>query len=410
LRRFLDLAGRRGIRVKLCLEEFRDIKPKIQNPKDNSIHHRANGGPFVSMQEFLDTEAGRALFLRKVAFYRDHIGDHPAVFGWELWNEMDCVKGDWVKWTERMLPELHQVFPKNMVLQSLGSFDNGPRRASYRRLSTMPGNDAAQVHRYLDAGAALEVCHGPVDMLAADAVRELLAFQAGKPVLLAETGAVNRGHSGVFDLYAKDKAGTILHDTIFAPFFAGAAGTGHTWFWRQCIDEPNQWYHFARFARALEGIDPLAEHFEPVAIEHPRLRVYLLRGKKTLLAWLPRHAQRLAGGTGTRRAAGAAGRLEARLEGSVGRPIGEGRPRLLALDRCLDRLRAWGGDHHAAAVPTLPRGQGAVSSGIRGAPRSRVVRQADSQSGSALATHACHTRHVIRCHAIGLSASPDGSW
>jgi hypothetical protein len=285
LRRFLDLAAQRGIRVKLCLEEFREIKPKIQNSKDNSILHRANGGPFSSMREFLDTEAGQALFLRKVAFYRDHIGAHPAVFGWELWNEMDCVQGDWVPWTERMLPELHRLFPQNLVVQSLGSFDGEPRRATYRRLSLMAGNDVAQVHRYLDAGAALEVCHGPVDVLAADAVRELLAFKSGKPVLLAETGAVNPRHSGVFDLYAKDKEGTILHDTIFAPFFAGSAGTGHTWFWRQCIEEPNQWHQFARFARAIEGIDPLTEHFEPVVLEHSRLRVYLLKGDTTLLAW-----------------------------------------------------------------------------------------------------------------------------
>jgi hypothetical protein len=30
-----------------------------------------------------------------------------------------------------------------------------------------------QVHRYLDLGASLEVCRGPVDLLAADSIREL---------------------------------------------------------------------------------------------------------------------------------------------------------------------------------------------------------------------------------------------
>jgi hypothetical protein len=285
LRRFLDLAGQRGVRVKLCLEEFREIKAKKVADKDNTLHHRANGGPFNSIQDFLYTPEGQALFLRKVNFYREHVGDHPAVFAWELWNEMDCVKADWTKWTERMLPELHRLFPKNLVVQSLGSFDNAGRRGAYRRLSAMPGNDVAQVHRYLELGAQLEVCHGPMDVLAGDAVSELLAFKPGKPVLLAETGAVRPKHTGVSELYATDKDGMLLHDVIYSPFFTGAAGTGEIWFWRDSIQKPDLWHHFGRFARAIEGIDPAAEHFEPVKLEHPRLRVYVLKGNRTLLAW-----------------------------------------------------------------------------------------------------------------------------
>jgi hypothetical protein len=184
-----------------------------------------------------------------------------------------------------MLPQLHRLFPKNMVVQSLGSFDNPGRRKTYQRLSAMSGNDAAQVHRYLDLRAQLEVCHGPMEMLAADAVRELLAFQPGKPVLLAETGAVKPGHTGVSPLYASDKEGMILDDVIFAPFFAGAAGTGEIWFWRDSIEKPNLWHRFARFARAIEGLDPAAEDLQPMLLEHPRLRVYLLKGRETLLAW-----------------------------------------------------------------------------------------------------------------------------
>ena len=74
LRRFLDLAGQRGVRVKLCLEEFREIKAKKVADKDNTLHHRANGGPFNSMQDFLYTPEGQALFMRKVSFYREHVG------------------------------------------------------------------------------------------------------------------------------------------------------------------------------------------------------------------------------------------------------------------------------------------------------------------------------------------------
>ena len=284
--RFVELARNNGIRVKMCLEYFRDIPgDKKRRSTDKLLHHVANGGPFTGMEDFLNSEKGRQQFKRKLAWYAERYGDEPAVFAWELWNEMDCVRGEWFPWTQVMLAELHRLFPRNLAVQSLGSFDNIGKRDRYRALCQFPGNDVAQVHRYLDQGATMEVCHGPVDILSADSVRELAAYNAGKPIILTETGAVKPSHSGCSELYAKDKDGMLLHDVLFAPFFAGAAGTGHGWFWRQAIDEQNHWYHFARFARAVEGIDPPAEAFDPVMIEHQRLRIYALKGKSTFIAW-----------------------------------------------------------------------------------------------------------------------------
>jgi hypothetical protein len=149
----------------------------------------------------------------------------------------------------------------------------------------MRDNDFANVHRYLDLGASLDICKGPVDILAADAVRELQAFTQDKPILLAESGAVEPSHTGPFKLYRKDKAGIILHDVIFAPFFAGAAGTGQNWHWDHYVAPMNLWFQFGRFAEATKGIDPPSENFEPVEIDHPHLRIYTLKGKHTLLAW-----------------------------------------------------------------------------------------------------------------------------
>jgi hypothetical protein len=57
-------------------------------------------------------------------------------------------------------------------------------------------------------------------VLAADAVRTLLSWNPQRPLLLAESGAVEPSHSGPSKLYAKDKDGIILHDILFTPFFA----------------------------------------------------------------------------------------------------------------------------------------------------------------------------------------------
>lgn len=284
----LQLARRHGIRVKMTIEHFREIDPANvrQSWALKSLHHVSRGGTAKDMPDWLANEASRAQFRQKLAWLRDRFGEQGVIYAWELWNEVNAVRGgDYLGWSEAMLPELARLFPRNMAIQSLGSFDSDRARDPYRRLCQMQHNDVAQVHRYLDPGASLSVCHGPVDVLAADAVRELLAMNPGRPVILAEGGAVEPRHTGPFKLYAKDSEGIILHDVLFAPFFAGAAGAGQCWHWGEYVDRNNLWHQFRAFADTVQGIDPAAEGFEPLMIDHPRLRVYLLKGKRTSLVW-----------------------------------------------------------------------------------------------------------------------------
>lgn len=282
----LALARKHGIRLKLCTEHFRHLGEGTQKWAAKPQHLVANGGPANDTADFFTGEAGRRQYKRKLAWYAERYGSDPAVFGWELWNEMDAVRVNvWRPWSAEMLPELHRLFPKNLAMQSLGSYDNERKRASYRALCELPGNDVLQVHRYLDLGAAWKVCHGPVAALAADAVRELRAFGIRKPILLAESGAVEPSHSGPFKLYAKDREGMLLHDVLFAPFFAGAAGPGHIWHWDVYVDRNDLWRHFGRFSAAVRGLDPPAEAFEPFELPHSRLFVLGLKGRRTTLVW-----------------------------------------------------------------------------------------------------------------------------
>lgn len=289
----LALCRQNNVHVKLTMEHLRSIGGGSQAWADRPLHHIENGGPAKNIADFFDGEAARRQFLRKIEWFRRRFGDQPIIYAWELWNEINAVNGamrpggpDVMAWTETMLPALHRAFPKNMAVQSLGSFDNDDVRPLYRRHSILAGNDVAQVHRYLDMGAKLEICHGAVDVLAADAVRELLAFQPGKPVILAESGAVEPRHSGPSRLYAQDKEGLILHDVLFAPFFAGAAGPGQIWHWDAYVSANNLWHHFDRFAQVVAGLDPPAEHFQPSMLPNEQARIYALKGRKTTLYWL----------------------------------------------------------------------------------------------------------------------------
>jgi len=282
----LEMARRHNVRVKMTVEHFRHFFRERQTWAAKPLHHVSRGGPAEDIDDFFQGRRSREQFKKKLKWYADRYGDDPIIFAWELWNEMDTVRGKgYMEWTEEMLAELKKLFPKNLVTQSLGSFDNDSKRPRYHRVSLMKDNDFANVHRYLDLGASLDICKGPVDVMAADAIREIQNFEPGKPILLAESGAVEPSHSGPFKLYQKDKAGIILHDVVFAPFFVGAAGTGQNWHWDHYVAPNNLWFQFDRFAETVKGIDPPAEAFEPMKLDHPRLRIYMLKGKHTLLAW-----------------------------------------------------------------------------------------------------------------------------
>lgn len=290
--RFVAMARKYGLRIKMTMEHFRGITEEevsrdwVRKP----IYHTSHGGPLNDIGEYLSTEAGRKLFLDKLDFYQAHFGSDTVFFGWELWNEMNAMRGPedstFFAWNKMMLQKTKARFPENLVMQSFGSFDRESVRNSYRRMVTMPENDVAQIHRYLDPGADMPVCQAPMDIIASSAIDELLSYNLDKPALLAETGAVEPNHSGPSHLYKKDTAGILLHDVLFAPFFSGAAGAGMIWHWNQYVHPNNLWYHYGRFAEAIKGINPLKEKFTPVKIETDSFRIYVLGGITTTLVWI----------------------------------------------------------------------------------------------------------------------------
>ena len=285
------MAERYNLKIKMTLEHFRSLTEE-ENPQPwavKSVYHSSNGGPLDSIRQFLSSKEGEALFLGKVGFYSNRYGSRPVFFGWELWNEMNAMKGPqdslFFSWNRKMLAEVKRRFPRNLVMQSLGSFDNDGVRELYRKMMLMDGNEVAQVHRYLDPGARLSVCQMPMNIICSSAVEEIISFRTAKPVILAETGAVEANHTGPSRYYPVDTAGILLHDILFAPFFSGSAGAGMSWHWEAYVDRNDLWYHFGRFSEAVKGLDPIAEKFIPSQFENERLRAYALEGVKTTTIW-----------------------------------------------------------------------------------------------------------------------------
>lgn len=296
LRALVALGREYGIRLKFTLDHFRDLRPVRQAEMfpgaacfQNRVYRRENGGFADTVEEFFNGEAARANFVRKLELLSRNFADEPAVMAWELWNEVNCVGpvSLWKPWTEIMLGELHRLFPKQFALQSLGSFSDFYAYDLYDELASLDGNDFLQAHRYLDPGAEIDACRGPMDLLCRSAVAELRRRRPERPAILAETGAVEWCHCRASHLYELDREGTLLHDALFAPFFAGSAGCGQFWHWDHIyVDRHDLWHHFGWFARAIAGIDPAAEDYRPELRENRRLRFHILRGNSHDLVWL----------------------------------------------------------------------------------------------------------------------------
>jgi hypothetical protein len=293
IQEIVTLAEELGIKIKFTLEHFRRVNPHGSDAESFPgvvDFNKPLYAPLVkTMDEYLTSEKCRQIYLDKARYLAAAgLGDSPAVIAWELWNEINCIGPIETvgAWSNVMIAGLQKIFPRQMVVQNLGSFSGASGYKYYDYLGKMRNNAFMQVHRYLDPAAELDVCRGPIDVLCADSIRELRNRRSDCPAILAEAGAVEANHCRYSDLYESDSEGTILHDVLFAPFFAGSAGCGQCWHWDHIyISRHRLWHHFRRFADAIAGVDPAEEGFEPFYTETHRLRVYGLRGKTMNLLW-----------------------------------------------------------------------------------------------------------------------------
>ena len=289
-----------GVKVKITLESFRlcideEAAKKRPNPRGVKFDYvrffnRPLYAPYAnSVAAFFKSAECRRIYLGKAQYLKDlGFGDSPAVFCWELWNEINSTSAlpDYAPWSAWALAELKKMFPNQLTVNNLGSFSDVGAYQAYDEMAAEKDNDFMQVHRYLDAGASIDACRGAMDVVAASAVREMLERRPDRPAVLAETGAVEANHAGPFRHYKTDREGTLLHDALFAAFFAGSAGCGQFWHWdHMYVDRNNLWWHFRRFANAVEGLDPVAEGFRPFYTESHRLKMYGLRGKNVSVVW-----------------------------------------------------------------------------------------------------------------------------
>ena len=286
----LAIAQSYGVRIKVTIEHFRGVVPEDGAPHwaVKPAANKANGGTAVSIEDYLLNEPSRQAFLKKLDYLAERYRDNDTIFAWELWNEVGCFKAPdcvWQQWSEEMIDELRKRFPNHLVTSNLCSFDCLERHNAYDWLCKSSKSDYMQIHSYLDPGAELDFCRGPIDAMCAEAIRILKEKNNSLPSVLAETGATEWRHATYSHLYKLDQKGMILHDILFAPFFCGAAGTGQIWHWEFYVNANNLWHLFEPFSRFIKDLDPAAEDFKPFTRESNHLRIYALSGKTQTIYW-----------------------------------------------------------------------------------------------------------------------------
>lgn len=258
----VDLARESGIRLKLCFEHFRTFTDTGHFAYKRYIDP-CTGRVLLDTELWFNDPIWNRRWLADILPYIARCQNDPVVFAWELWNEIDCGDASFPSveaFTRRLLPQVRALSPKNMVVNSLGSFDEAHKQTAQDAFAAIPDMDFLQVHRYLDQGAPLEICRTDPVSFSVDAVR--CCSTGDKPLILTETGAVNDRHVGPFRFYDCDHGGLIFTDVTFPAFFAGAAGSGHIWHWDRYVDSQNLWQHFTPLVRALADVDVETEAFE----------------------------------------------------------------------------------------------------------------------------------------------------
>src|SRR5687767_2883970 len=84
--RFIEMARRYHLRIKMTLEHFRSISIH-ENPQQwatKTAYHKSSGGPLDSVRQYLTTKEGHLLFLNKIDYYKNRYGSDTLFFGWEL--------------------------------------------------------------------------------------------------------------------------------------------------------------------------------------------------------------------------------------------------------------------------------------------------------------------------------------
>jgi hypothetical protein len=266
--RMLASALENGVYLTLSFYSFGDTNWDWErNP-----YCRQAGGWLGEPTEFFTDERARRATRNRLRYAVARYGWSPAVWAWELWNEVETSRGyteDAVtSWHEEMAAYVKSIDAHGHLVTT--SYRFTPPETSCRAYE-LEDIDFVNVHSYLPQ---------LTDVLPR---RVAEARRFGKPVAVSEYGL------GVSpDYFDADPDGLHLHDGVWTGLFSGAAGTGMTWWWERYVHPRDLYHHYRGISAFLAGED--LEGARPVecwtSAGPGRCFAFALETRRSLLAWV----------------------------------------------------------------------------------------------------------------------------
>ncbi len=278
----------KDIKVMMTFDKFCALHETPGVPKDRTATRIDTRfmRPFNDLLGCLKSETFCIQWLVNLKGYIYRYGNDPTVFAFELWDEIDRVPGitiqDIARFTNHVGAAVRACMPRTMVSISLSACDTEDKIKNQRYLHNCPIS-FDQVHRFFDKDAELEECGTSMQDMARTAIEELRYKQ--RPLLMTATGAVNSGTEQPFMYYGDDYSGIVFRDTVFTPFFAGAAGTGiilHS----DYIDQHNLWEHFKAFSEMVNSVKADKQRYKYEYYRRKHYTMMVMKGRTTTLVYI----------------------------------------------------------------------------------------------------------------------------
>ncbi len=269
LDKFVEIAEQNGVAIQLTLQHHGQFSTNVNPDWNENPYNIAAGGFLSNPAEFFTHAEARRLTQNKYRYIVARWGYSPAIFAWELFNEVQFTDG-WssnqagvVTWHNEMAAFLRSIDPfKHPVTTS--SHGSG-----FENIWSLPDIDLIQVHYYgNDTIRYFEQTAGG-----------LASFN--KPVIMAEFGAgsitgVDNPESnpnGLPEPYRTQMSEALmLHDGLWSSFHVKSSA--HLWWWDSYIDPFDLYdeftalsvyagnenladYNLSKAARAVSGAEAL---------------------------------------------------------------------------------------------------------------------------------------------------------
>lgn len=102
IEQLLQLAEKYHIYIKFTLHHLRTISNNI-SPEASWCNSRSLATKFKNVSEYVSSKKGKQSYLKRLRALAQKCQNHPYVYGWELWNEMDSAlpEAEWLPFYQR---------------------------------------------------------------------------------------------------------------------------------------------------------------------------------------------------------------------------------------------------------------------------------------------------------------------